>query len=388
MADGFFSLQSMTDTARVAEATPSDYIGIVTERAFSRFPGAERLRYVRGSSGFAGFCRGGVNRSDLTAFHKELSVLVGEKRFREWGTEQCASNFAVANSPNALVLPYPEYASFGRPIPLDQVKLFHFIGATRFNDGYYVARGLEMIEKLRQGDSDTAIAPVAAPAQQSSHQPSFAAALSPGYVPKYLLWQAAGRKNTLNVSLQCKVQFDLRGDQDHRAACEIFSENSLRSPVWIPFERINLIVDLGVGPGFSCLYWLAQFPEANIIAFEPRPEARAQCVTNVAMNKRANRIEIVDSNEVANVMARMAGRTIDILRLDSAACGFDVLFDERFAALEIKAVVLVFRDDDDGNWEKIKARLKAIGYRLQPRIKQLDYAVLWAFRATFPAIPD
>jgi hypothetical protein len=138
MADGFF-LQPMLDAARVADATPSDYIGIVTEQAFARYPGAERLRYVRGSSGFAGFCRGGVTRADLTVFHKELEAIVGAKRFREWGTEQCASNFAVANSPNAVVLPYPDYASFAAGSPGAGVKLFH-IGAWRCG-WLYCARG-------------------------------------------------------------------------------------------------------------------------------------------------------------------------------------------------------------------------------------------------------
>jgi hypothetical protein len=340
------------------------------------------LRYVRGSSGFAGFCRGGVTREDLTNFHKELSVLVGEKRFREWGTEQCASNFAVANSPNALVLPYPEYASFGRPIPLNQVKLFHFIGATRFNDGYYVARGQEMIEKLGQGNSTAAIFPVAPTLQQSS----FVGALLPGYVPKYLLWQAAGRNFTLRVGLLCKVQFDMRGDKDHDTACEIFADNCLRSPVWIPFERIELVVDLGTGPGFSCLYWLANFSEAKIIAFEPNPEGREQCVKNIAISEMANKIEIVDSAEIGDVLTCIADRTIDILKLDGGACGFDVLDDERFSVLEIKALVLVFRQDDLGDRERIEARLEALGFRLQPRIEHVNYATQWAYRATFPAL--
>ena len=38
------------------------------------------------------------------------------KRWREWGSEQCGSNFAIANSPDPVVLPYPEYASFERRV--------------------------------------------------------------------------------------------------------------------------------------------------------------------------------------------------------------------------------------------------------------------------------
>ena len=153
MSDGF-ELMSLPEVAEEAEATPSDYIGIVTERMFARYPDAG-LHYVRGSSGFAGFSRGGFTRAAITRFHQEMEKLVGIKRWREWGTEQCGSNFAIANSPGAFVLPYPEYASFTPHVARREAKFFHFIGANRFRDDYYAARGQELIAKLHPGSVPT-----------------------------------------------------------------------------------------------------------------------------------------------------------------------------------------------------------------------------------------
>jgi len=387
MADGFFSLQPMLEAAQVAQATPSDYVGIVTERAFEKFPGADRLHYIRGSSGFAGFCKGGVTRHELTMFHRELSALVGERRFREWGTEQCASNFVVANSPNPLVLPYPEYASFGRPIPLNQVKLFHFIGATRFRGGYYVARAKEIINKLCQDSPHRSAGSVLIPKQKLFAKPppgSLVAAIAPECVPKYLAWKAFGRKVALTLNLRCKIRFELRGSEDLYEALEIYGKGSLNPPVWLPPERIKLVVDCGVGVGFSALYWLANYPEARIVAYEPRTDFRRQLERNVAMNKGERRIEITGGAAIGDILTNFAGQPIDILRLNGETSGFDLLDDERFQGLVVKAIVLTLRRATGGFEEKIIARLKFLGFRLQPPMIYESSAVLWGFRATFP----
>ena len=103
--------------------------------------------YVRGSSGLAGFARGGFTRAQIEDFHGIMQNLLPD-RWHEWGSEQCGSNFAVANSPDAVALPYPEYGSFGPGMERDRCKCFHFIGAYRFVDGYFAARGQEIIRQL------------------------------------------------------------------------------------------------------------------------------------------------------------------------------------------------------------------------------------------------
>jgi hypothetical protein len=142
---------SMETAAKNARAMDGNYIGTVAEREFDRYPGHENLLYVRGSSGLAGFAKGAFPRKRIEEFHIEGEKLVGRERWREWGTEQCASNFAVANSPGAIVLPFPVYASYipGRADP--STKMFHFIGSYRFDDGFFARLGQAEIARLKSG---------------------------------------------------------------------------------------------------------------------------------------------------------------------------------------------------------------------------------------------
>jgi hypothetical protein len=85
-----------------------------------------------------------------------MEMLVGPEPWRKWGTEQCASNFAIANSPDAVVLPYPEYAAFDRRLPPSGVKFYHFFGTVRYLDGYFAARGREVIARLTDSEATLA----------------------------------------------------------------------------------------------------------------------------------------------------------------------------------------------------------------------------------------
>jgi hypothetical protein len=118
------------------------------------FPNADKWLYVRGSSGFAGFAKGGVTRAILEEFHAGGAKVHGS-RWTEWGTEQIASNFAVANSPNSLPLPYPKYATFEPEYATFQKKgitsdmsVLHFIGAFRFDLGVFTALSNREIDEM------------------------------------------------------------------------------------------------------------------------------------------------------------------------------------------------------------------------------------------------
>jgi len=156
LADNNNRIRPLPEIAEATRKMDSDYIGVVSERMFDRYPDAEELRYVRGSSGLAGFAPGGFARARLEEFHRIMEELVGHKRWREWGTEQCASNFAVANSPDAVVLPFPAYSSFFPGGPRREAKFFHFIGSFRFDEGFFAARGREEIAALRAPARKTA----------------------------------------------------------------------------------------------------------------------------------------------------------------------------------------------------------------------------------------
>ncbi|MDW8443011.1 MAG: hypothetical protein RML45_00860 [Acetobacteraceae bacterium] len=127
-------LQTMAEAAAWVQQSirPQTHIIDVAQAAFDRYPGADRLLYIRGSSSFTGFARGGFNRGEIETFHQRMEELVGPKRWREWGTEQVASNFAVANSPNPILLPFPDYANVTPAIDLARVRFGHFFGTYRF----------------------------------------------------------------------------------------------------------------------------------------------------------------------------------------------------------------------------------------------------------------
>lgn len=141
------TMRTMREAAADARAVESRYIGILAEREFDRYPDAERLRYVRGSSGFAGFARGAFPRSRIVEFHRIMEEFLGEA-WRTWGTEQCASNFAVANSPGGVVLPFPKYASFNPYVPRGKSAFLHFIGTYRYLDDYFARCAEEEIVRL------------------------------------------------------------------------------------------------------------------------------------------------------------------------------------------------------------------------------------------------
>jgi len=146
-------IEKMSAIAPNAREMTSNYIGIVAERLFDQYPGAEKLKYVRASSGFVGLAHRGIGREAIEDFHRNMEGLLGA-RWREWGTEQSASNFAVANSLGAVVLPFPKYANFTPWSQRGKTSFFHFIGSYRYHDDYFANCALKVIEELNAGNAD------------------------------------------------------------------------------------------------------------------------------------------------------------------------------------------------------------------------------------------
>ncbi len=129
-------------------SNPSKHVQVQSERNLVRLPGAQRLKYVRGCGGFAGFCSGNAFRADIEEFSGELDSILGRDKWAEWGSQQVASNYFVANSDNAVVLPFPKYASYGPSVDPDGCAFIHFIGSYRFVDGTYARVAKRVIESL------------------------------------------------------------------------------------------------------------------------------------------------------------------------------------------------------------------------------------------------
>jgi hypothetical protein len=142
-------IDTMIASANSARMIRSDYVGIAAERLFDRYPGAENLKYARASSAFAGFARGGFARAEIENFHRQGEALLGA-RWREWGTEQCASNFAIANSPGGMVLPNPKYDNFSPTTVHGTGSFLHFFGSVRYRDDYFATLAQGVIAELNR----------------------------------------------------------------------------------------------------------------------------------------------------------------------------------------------------------------------------------------------
>lgn len=134
--------------AAAADGATRSHVQTVLEAALDALPDARDLRYVRGSSGFAGYARGSFDTGKAEAFAEAMGRLVGAAKFAEWGSEQVASNFLVANAPAATVLPYPRYAHFEPDLDIDECVFLHFIGTYRFRNGTYRQLGRAVLDGL------------------------------------------------------------------------------------------------------------------------------------------------------------------------------------------------------------------------------------------------
>lgn len=119
-----------------ADGPTIDHVQAHAEFALSTLPDADTARYVRGCAGFAGFARDASGRSKVTDFSEAMNQRLGST-WRQWGSEQVASNFVIANDPNPLLLPYDRYVNhWEEPLP-SAPALVHFIGTYRYHRGDY-----------------------------------------------------------------------------------------------------------------------------------------------------------------------------------------------------------------------------------------------------------
>jgi len=143
---GLESLQEASKRVRNANGT---HVQMLAEKNFDRLPGAESLKYARGQSSFAGFRKGSNAFQELERFSEQMEQLLGYSKWREWGSESVSSNFLVANSPSASVLPHPKYATYWPPATkYERSSLIHFEGTNRFREGFYIRKARVMIDKL------------------------------------------------------------------------------------------------------------------------------------------------------------------------------------------------------------------------------------------------
>lgn len=146
-ARGFMSVPDMIRDI-YANGPRTAHIQPVIESALRDMPDAQALRYIRGCAGFAGFSKSASGRAMAERFAVHTRAVVGQ-RIAEWGSEQAASNFVVANDPDAIQLPYDRYTNhWAEALPPDPAFV-HYIGTHRYERGSYVASTKRAIAWLK-----------------------------------------------------------------------------------------------------------------------------------------------------------------------------------------------------------------------------------------------
>ena len=143
---------TFSDAGKKKRGTPG-HVQTILEQRLPEHPDASSRKYVRGCAGFSGFAPGAASEERMTAVSREFANICGEDEWQQWGSEQITSNMLVVDSPNAAVLPFPQYAGYF-PNTLGErpdCKLIHFIGANRFRHGAYAYFGRELIDGLLSG---------------------------------------------------------------------------------------------------------------------------------------------------------------------------------------------------------------------------------------------
>lgn len=140
---------TLSETSEIALNWKGNHVQAISEQLMVNLPEELGRRYVHGCSGFAGFAPKTLTREKLNVFSCAMEALVGEKKWKEWGSEQITSNFMVANCENAIILPPSTYPFWERGVNISNAKFIHFFGTHRFVDGQYIRSAKEIIKKLR-----------------------------------------------------------------------------------------------------------------------------------------------------------------------------------------------------------------------------------------------
>lgn len=126
-----------------------DHVQLLAEHALINMPGNEQLRYFRGCAGFAGFSRQPNGRVLVERFSEAMHRLIGQ-RWEDWGSEQVASNFVIANEDDVIHLGYDRYINHWLQPIVPQYSFIHFIGTHRYARGAYAKATRAAISALKQ----------------------------------------------------------------------------------------------------------------------------------------------------------------------------------------------------------------------------------------------
>jgi len=118
------------------------------ESILDQMPDAAGLRYIWGTSAFAGFPQGSGGRERARKFSEWMRDRLGPL-WETWGSEQVTSNFLIANCPDPVILPWEKYQCYEPPNYSVGIELNHFYGTYRFVGSAYRMHSRRAISRLR-----------------------------------------------------------------------------------------------------------------------------------------------------------------------------------------------------------------------------------------------
>ncbi|MCU0945973.1 MAG: FkbM family methyltransferase, partial [Rubritepida sp.] len=205
----------------------------------------------------------------------------------------------------------------------------------------------------------------------------FARCLGLASALRYALWRARGRAEPVVLSTRTGARFELRAgstgpgaNTDYGVAYEVFALDLYRPAARLEPGAVRFVVDVGANVGFSVIHWLMRFPGAEVLAFEPHPAHAAQARRNLALNAGGGRATLVEAGagasartlllsdqgsssrvlgegegeglsvRLVDLFPMLGGRRVDLLKLDCEGGEYELLADDRFAELDVRAIVM------------------------------------------------
>jgi FkbM family methyltransferase len=235
---------------------------------------------------------------------------------------------------------------------------------------------------------------------------------------RYRGWQLLGRGFPVKLETLYGERFELRGspkktakclNNDYGVAWEIFINNVYEEALKLASSRVDYVVDIGSNVGYSIIRWMAAFPNAKILGYEPHPANFCQAVHNIQMNPCFERVElinggagssdriiylsdagassrIVESNHginaaIIDVFPRLMTQRIDLMKLDAEGAEYELLADPRMNLLDVRALIMEWHavcGYSDKDW--CYRRLIELGYTVKVLEDVGDHGTLWAIK--------
>ena len=91
---------------------------------------------------------------------------------------------------------------------------------------------------------------------------------------------------------------------------------------------------------------------------------------------------------MVDVLELLRNQKIDILKMDIEGSEYEILADERFADLDIGAIVMEWHTPPGETRGKAWCddRLRALGYEVEDIFNKPSYGMMWARRTASPAL--